>query len=725
MNIKNGVDIELPEHSKIVSMDRKSILLEEQNAKGVSGINPEELIFALDIGTRTVIGLAGVAEEDGFRVLAAEVMEHGNRAMLDGQIHDIAKVCQIVENVKESIENKLGIELSKVSIAAAGRVLLTCQVKVERGIEEGQEIDSDVVNALDMECIQKAQEYLEAEILQSERSQFYCVGYSVVNYYLNDFPISELIGHKGYKIAADMLATFLPHVVVDSLYTVMDRVGLEISNLTLEPIAAINVAIPKDLRLLNLALVDVGAGTSDIAITRSGTVTAYAMVPVAGDEITETIARHYLVDFNMAEKIKLSMKDRKTPITFTDILDNQITVAYDEVYEAIGPVVRQLAESIAEKILEYNGGKPPNAVFLVGGGSQTPGLCGVLSELLGLPAERVAVRNRSIAKNVIYDGENLNGPECITPFGIMVTTALQQGQDFFHVTVNGKKVKLFNSRKMTVSDALILLGYTPDQLIGKTGKPLRFTLNGQSKTIRGSFGNPAEIVVNGNTANLGTVLKIGDEVKVKEAVNGQDAVLKAGDLRHSISPLTVQMYDEIYNMPQRLILNGEPVEPDIPVRDGDDLQISSSYFISEIIHKFELNTDEYIVLIDGNESTEDSKVDSTNQIRIVKKQKLEDKLDIENLDDNKNVEEDPLDDFDLPDKKEEETIRNGFSVTVNGKGILLEQKKKSYMFVDIFNYIDFDISKPQGTIVLKLNGKKAGFTDPIQAGDSIEIYWEK
>ena len=54
---------------------------------------------------------------------------------------------------------------------------------------------------------------------------------------------------------------------------------MTITNLTLEPIAALNVTIPKEYRSLNLALVDVGAGTADIAITHKGSVVGYAMVP--------------------------------------------------------------------------------------------------------------------------------------------------------------------------------------------------------------------------------------------------------------------------------------------------------------------------------------------------------------------------------------------------------------------------------------------------------------
>ncbi len=74
--------------------------------------------------------------------------------------------------------------------------------------------------------------------------------------------------------------------------------------MTLEPIAAINVLIPSSMRRLNVALVDIGAGTSDIAITDENTVTAYGMVPIAGDEVTEAISDHFLLDFPDAERVK-------------------------------------------------------------------------------------------------------------------------------------------------------------------------------------------------------------------------------------------------------------------------------------------------------------------------------------------------------------------------------------------------------------------------------------
>lgn len=89
-----------------------------------------------------------------------------------------------------------------------------------------------------------------------------------MRYYLNDYAINNLEGHKAERIGIDLLATFLPEEVVDGLYAAVDYAGLTVANLTLEPIAAMNVAIPEQYRLLNIALVDVGAGTSDICLTR-------------------------------------------------------------------------------------------------------------------------------------------------------------------------------------------------------------------------------------------------------------------------------------------------------------------------------------------------------------------------------------------------------------------------------------------------------------------------
>ncbi len=694
----------------------------------VETFNEEDLIFALDIGTRTVIGIVGVYEKECFRVVAAEICEHKSRAMLDGQIHDIEKVAEVITQVKERLEKILGVTLTKVAIAAAGRVLKTSQTKLEYDIEQGREITAEIVGSLEVDAIQNAQFKLDNEISNEEKMTFYCVGYSVVNYFLNGYVISSLVGHKGKKIGVEVLATFLPHVVVDSLYTVMSKVGLEVISLTLEPIAAINVTIPKDLRLLNLVLVDIGAGTSDIALTRDGSVVAYGMVPIAGDEITEKIAQEFLVDFNTAEKIKISISSGTEVIKYTDILGNKYDITHQKAIEIIKPAIDLLAGSICDKILEFNQ-KAPNAVFLIGGGSQIPGLTNRIAEGLGLPENRVAVRGRDVIQNIKTKIKKLTGPESITPFGIAMMAHMQRGQDFMTVTVNENKIKLFNSKKLSVADALILVGYNPDKLIGRSGKSLKFTLNGKDMSIKGEHGMAAEIFVNNEPASLDTKINNNDSIYIKPSYNGMDAEKRVTDYVKHPRGLTVYLNEDRIELVPYCSINGQVCGMDIALKNGDKVQIEEIVTLKDFITKFELGLESSLLKVNGeivspeymlkdNDRITDSELEESGEVTTPLKgfeeQEIYENDDVVQVNE---FEQDHMENNSVP------VPEKGFVIYVNGERIELKENKQ-YIFVDIFNYINFDLSVPKGNIILKLNGSQANFTDKISSGDNIEIYWE-
>ena len=143
------------------------------------------------------------------------------------------------------------------------------------------------------------------------------------------------------QISEKIIVTFLPEDVVDGLYMAVGFAGLTVANMTLEPIAAIDVAIPENFRMLNIALVDVGAGTSDISLTRDGSIIAYGMIPFAGDELTETLVQHYLVDFKMAEHMKLASAV-SDEIEFEDIMSLKHTVHAEDIWELTDPLVDKI-----------------------------------------------------------------------------------------------------------------------------------------------------------------------------------------------------------------------------------------------------------------------------------------------------------------------------------------------------------------------------------------------
>ena len=243
-----------------------------------------QLVFGLDIGTRSIVGTVGYKSGNQFVVVAQRVKEHETRAMLDGQIHDIHKVGDTISEVKRQLEEAVGRRLTEVCIAAAGRVLRTVTTHVEYPFTADKEVDQEDIYGLISAGVEKAyQEFIEEN--REGDVKFYCVGHSVVRYFLNGYPMGNLEGHKARTIGVDLIATFLPDDVVDGLYKSVELAGLSVSSLTLEPIAAIQLAIPERFRMLNIALLDVGAGTSDISITNDGCILAYGMIPIAGDAL--------------------------------------------------------------------------------------------------------------------------------------------------------------------------------------------------------------------------------------------------------------------------------------------------------------------------------------------------------------------------------------------------------------------------------------------------------
>ena len=107
-------------------------------------VQGNDMIFALDIGTRSIIGLVGTVQDEKLQVLAIDKEEHARRAMIDGQIENIEKVSALAKKVKKRLEDKVHTKLKRVSVAAAGRALRTSRVDYEMVLQGPQVIDDEV-----------------------------------------------------------------------------------------------------------------------------------------------------------------------------------------------------------------------------------------------------------------------------------------------------------------------------------------------------------------------------------------------------------------------------------------------------------------------------------------------------------------------------------------------------------------------------------------------------
>ena len=451
-------------------------------------------LFALDIGTRSVVGIILEQQGDHYHVADILVKEHKERAMVDGQIHNVLYVAELIQEIKAELEQTHG-DLKKVSVAAAGRALKTEQASVSIPLKNRPIFTEEDINRLELQAVQQAQQQLLQQKEDAKNNHYYCVGYSVLYFRLDGEEIGSLLDQQGDEATVEVIATFLPRVVVESLLAALKRADLEMEALTLEPIAAINALIPPTMRRLNVALVDIGAGTSDIAITDKSTVVAYGMVPTAGDEITEALSDHYLLDFPIAETAKRQMHTSEE-ILIQDILGFDQYFPREEVLEAIFPAIENLAKSIGEEILRLNSNEAPKAVMLVGGGSLTPNLTDELCKILQLPKNRVAVRDVTAIQNLTSADHIMATPELVTPIGIAIA-AQKAPVHYMSLTVNNQVVRLFELKEMTVGDAFLAANIRAKQLYGKPGHGLSLTVNGQNVFVPGEHGQAAKILVNG------------------------------------------------------------------------------------------------------------------------------------------------------------------------------------------------------------------------------------
>lgn len=565
-------------------------------------------VFGLDIGTRNVIGTVGYKnEDDEFIVVAQYIKEHETRAMLDGQIHDIGRVARTLNVVKTELEQQIGQPLTEVCIAAAGRVLKTITTHVEYDYAEESVVTGEDIHTLELLGIEKAQEALKEN--NDTKYKFYCVGYSVVKYYLNEELFISIEGHKANKIGCDIIVTFLPEDVVDGLYAAVGQIGLTVANMTLEPIAAINVAIPENYRMLNIALVDVGAGTSDISITRDGSIVAYGMIPYAGDELTEVIVQQYLVDFKTAESIKLS-STIDDEVTYKDIMSIEHTIPSSDVWEVVAPVVEKITTEVASKIKELNGGETVSACFVVGGGGKVHGFTEGLAKRLDIPEERVALRGEEVLGEVIFQQEEMaKDPLLVTPIGICLNY-YEQKNNFIMVRFNGERLKLYDNNRLTIVDAALQAGFPNDQLFPKRGTPINFTVNGSSRIARGEAGEAAIVKMNGRPANINTPLEPNSEITIEPSTSGAPAVYTVGQLEeYNTSKLTFQINGRTVVCPKFVQVNGSLEPEDYEIQEGDVIETRNFYTVSQIAEFMDVVIDDdQEILVNNREATMDTLV---------------------------------------------------------------------------------------------------------------------
>ena len=706
----------------------------------------KEILFALDIGTRSVVGIVGEKTGNKINIIAVDRQEHQTRAMLDGQIHDVPQVAQTLNEVRERLAKQTGYKLQRASVAAAGRALVTIKSRAELDTSDTLALDADSEQTLELSAVQAAQHQLAADSRATDPTGYYCVGYSVIEYRLDSSRLSTLVGQRGKLAEVSIIATFLPRPVIDSMQSALTSADLEMGTITLEPIAAINVLIPPTMRHLNLALVDIGAGTSDVAITSAGSVIGYGMVPSAGDEITEAISQKYLLDFNIAEAAKRKIRDNPKKIELPDVLGGVTQATPKEILDNIKTNIEELAFLICKEILSLNNNAPPQAILLIGGGALTPLLQETVAKVMSMPIEKVAVRMPAPTLVLPKIPKELETPEAITPLGILCLTNSEH-LNFITIKMNKQVHRLFNLGSLRIADALLSSHIDINSIKGKPGLGMTVEVNGQTKFIPGTHGIPGTLELNGKAAGLDDKLKDGDKLKVVKGTAGKSPKARISDVVNCDNIGSFYVNGEKYQLSPLVLLNGVSAAPSDKLSDRDKIETSIPKNIGEALRQvgvaFKQTAFEYIVnnnLVtytcesqitqNGQKSALSSPIKTGDVIALSEGEQptLEQILALDSVTIEKTeviFNDQPV----LVDRTFKEFTVNGKSVKPSNKPkandkITFKVSKKTPIVSDVLLAGDFDPREAvtDGKLVeLLLNGEKTEFTAAVKAGDQVKV----
>jgi cell division protein FtsA len=670
------------------------------------------MLFALDIGTRTVVGVTAQETEKGIEILDFEIVEHEERAMLDGQINDVPKVTKAVQRVRKALEERNNMEFPSVSTAVAGRFLKTVIGSAKRNIPPSK-INEEFVRSLEFEAISDA-------VKKNGHSKDYCVGYSVLEYLVDGEKVRNLIGQYGDEASVSLIAAFLPQRVVEALFSVVEEANLSLNFLTLEPMAAMSLVVPPDLRRLNIALIDVGAGTSDIAISKDGTIMAYGMIPMAGDEITEKICDKYLLSFEDGERVKRAIASGNIP-NVNNILGIPVEISLNDLIEVITPVIDNITDEIAKAIFDLNG-TTPAAVVIVGGGAKIPLFAESVANKLSLPPERVALRGIENISYIVDKTGKAVGSEFVTPVGIAYAARNDISKIFKKVTINSKAVQLMNlTGREDIFQALMQAGFDVKEIIGKPSAGITYELNGKIVVESGNMPEP-EVTINGERASLHSPLNDGDVVSITPH-DGKELLIKVKDV---VKPLTFYVSDKAYHLLPTVKKNSQEVSPEEIIQDGDSIEYEESIPVEDAMQVLEKNC---FVTVNGKKQAMRNfeMIDENGKILKRVKSGQHVKLRVKDVTVGEILSDLKIGKISVELNSKKIELKSPMKIMLNGQAVSEDEKMNcgdkmetvvlSLKIYDLFKHLHFN---PDG-LRINLNGSPAKLDDTLQSGDNVEV----
>ena len=361
------------------------------------------IIVGLDIGTSKVVALVAEVDVDG-QIEIIGMGSHPSRGMKKGVVVNIESTVQSVQRAIEEAELMAGCQIDSVYVGIAGSHVRSLNSHGIVAIKDGEVIEADLERVLD--AAQAVAIPADQKILHILPQEY------VID---NQEGIREPLGMSGVRLEAKVHLVTCAVNAAQNIEKCIKRCGLSVDEVILEQVASSYSVLTDDERELGVCMVDIGGGTSDIAIFTEGSIRHTGVIPIAGDQVTNDIAMALRTPTQYAEEIKIkyacaltqlasadetikvpSVGDRPPRDLSRQSLAEVVEPRYDELFTL---VQAELRRSGFEDLI-------PAGIVLTGGTSKMEGVVELAEEIFHMPV-RIGAPSRvkgltDIVRNPIY-----------------------------------------------------------------------------------------------------------------------------------------------------------------------------------------------------------------------------------------------------------------------------------------------------------------------------------
>jgi len=326
----------------------------------------DDYLVALDIGTEFVKALIGrVNKQDSTVEIIGEGRAHqGLNDMQAGAISDIAAVVENCDKALNQAEEQAGVSVRTCIIGIAGELVkgTTTTVRVARK-QASKPLDipemEKIINLVQVRAQDKAKQQLAWE-LGGKEVEVRLVNSALVSIEIDGYPVTNPIGFQGKDVVVQLYTAFAPMIHIGALEKTAQELDLDLLAVAAEPFAVARAVIGNNPnQSLSAILMDVGGGTTDIAVINEGGVQGTKMFGIGGRAYTHAVERDLGVDFEKAEELKVGLSTNQAPVAQRPAIE-----------KALGKTADVWIGGIELALSEFNKlDHLPHRMFLCGGGA--------------------------------------------------------------------------------------------------------------------------------------------------------------------------------------------------------------------------------------------------------------------------------------------------------------------------------------------------------------------